>query len=96
MSDQKPLSNDPSMDYSSMPATSEGVIASNIGNGIIWLSLISAALCVFFLARTGPEGKDWNGLLVSIYVASGLNGAFFGYLLAKVGSVLRRLEAKDE
>ena len=94
MSNQTPLSSDPSMDYSKpLPMASEGTIARNVGNALIFGSLIGALVCVLMLARTGPDGAGWNGLLVSIYVASGINGAFFGYLLAKVGSVLKRLEA---
>ena len=85
----EPLSNDP---YENSTPISESHTATVIGNAVLWGSLASAAACVFFLGR-GPEGEGWNGLLVSIYLASGLNGAFFGYLLSKVGSVLKHLEA---
>lgn len=87
-----PLSNDPTMQYENATPVSEGQMAKAIGTAILWASLVSAAACVFFLGR-GPEGEGWNLLFVSIYLASGLNGAFFGYLLSKVGSVLKRLEA---
>lgn len=88
----EPLSNDPSMDYANATPVSEGHMAKAIGTAIFWASLVSAGFCVFFLGRT-PDGEGWNLLFVSIYLASGLNGAFFGYLLSKVGSVLKHLEA---
>ena len=78
--------------------SSEGDTASFIGNAIIWLSLVGAAICVFAFGRievpTGLYGTEtrWNSLLITIFITGGLNGAFFGYLLAKVGSVLKKLE----
>jgi hypothetical protein len=66
------------------------------------LSFIGAAICVFSFGRIEvPSGMystetQWSPLLVSVYIAGGLNGMFFGYLLSKVGSVLRRLEKMQE
>lgn len=96
------INDSPDTPVAASPATSgssEGDTASFIGNAIMWLSLISAAICVFALGRVEvPDGlystaTRWNSLLITIFIASGLNGAFFGYLLAKVGSVLKRLES---
>jgi len=77
--------------------SSEGDTASFIGNAIIWLSLISAVICIFALGRTEVSNgfyntTQWNSLLITMFIAGGLNGVLFGYLLAKVGSVLKRLE----
>ena len=79
-------------------APSEGSTASNIGNALIWLSLVAAVVCIFVYGRVEiPDGiyntrEVWSPLIVLACIASGLNGAFFGYLLSKVGSVLRHLE----
>lgn len=83
-------------------ASSEGSVASAIGDAIMVLSFIGAAICVFSFGRIEvPSGMystetQWSPLLVSVYIAGGLNGMFFGYLLSKVGSVLRRLEKMQE
>lgn len=80
-------------------ASSEGSTASFIGNAVIWLSFIASVICVIAFGRVeipnGPYSTQiqWSTLLVSVYVAAGLNGMFFGYLLAKVGSVLSRLDS---
>lgn len=82
-------------------APSEGISASVIGNAIIWLSLIGATICVFAFGRVEvPDGlygttTRWNSVLITIVIASGLNGIFLGYLLAKVGSVLKKLERSE-
>jgi len=88
-----------SQDEASSEEWTEGDYASVIGNSVIWFSLISAAVCVFAFGRVEMPGRygittenHWNIILVSIYMGAGLNGAFFGYLLAKVGSILKRLE----
>lgn len=83
-------------------AQSEGSNASTIGEIIIVLSAISAIVCIMAFGRVEvPNGlystkTQWSLLLVSVYVAGGLNGMFFGYLLAKVGSVLKHLEKAQE
>lgn len=74
-------------------------MASSIGNAVIWLSLIASIVCVFTLGRiTIPDGlygtkQIWSSTLVAAFLAAGLNGAFFGYALAKIGSVLKHLES---
>lgn len=79
-------------------ALTEGDYTSMIGQGIIWLSIASAAICAFLFGQVEiPDGlystkKVWNTTLVGLYVASGLNGVFFGFLLSKIGSVLKRLD----
>ena len=76
----------------------EGEFASSIGNTLIWLSLISATICIFAFGRIevsdlyGSTKTAWSPFIVVAIIAGGLNGVFFGYLLAKVGSVLRKLE----
>lgn len=81
-----------------LPAPSEGSTASLIGDMIIVLSAISAVVCIMAFGRVEvPNGlystqTQWSPLLVSVYIAAGLNGMFFGYLLSKVGSVLKHLE----
>ncbi len=73
----------------------EGETAARIGNVIIWLSLFGSLICVFGFGRvSGAYGEKavWNGVLVTMFIAAGLNGAFFGYLLSKVGSILIRLQ----
>lgn len=77
----------------------EGDYTSIIGQGIIWLSIVSAAICAFVFGQVEvPDGlystkKVWNATLVGLYVAPGLNGVFFGFLLSKIGSVLKRLDS---
>ena len=79
---------------------SEGDYTSMIGQALIWLSLASAVICVFAFGRveipsvseySSPE-KVWNASTVIACITVGLNGAFFGFLLSKVGSVLKHLE----
>ena len=36
--------------------------------------------------------ESWNVTIIAICISSGLSGAFFGYALAKIGSVLKHLE----
>ena len=78
--------------------TTEGDYAALIGQAIIWLSIVGAAICIFLFGQYElPDGpystkKVWNTTLIGFYVASGLNGVFFGFLLSKIGSVLKHLE----
>ena len=77
---------------------SEGDYTSMIGKAVMWLSIAAAAICIFALGRIEvPDGMYdtkivWSTTLVASFVAAGLNGVFFGFLLDKVGSVLRHLE----
>ena len=79
-------------------ALSEGEYTAMIGQAIIWLSLIGAALCIFMFGRIQvSEGlystkTIWSSTLVATYAVAGVNGAFFGFLLSKIGSVLIRLD----
>lgn len=82
--------------------TTEGDYAALIGQAIIWLSIVGAAICIFLFGQYElPDGpystkKVWNATLIGFYVASGLNGVFFGFLLSKIGSVLKHLERLRE
>lgn len=82
--------------------TTEGDYAALIGQAIIWLSIVGAAICIFLFGQYElPDGpystkKVWNTTLIGFYVASGLNGVFFGFLLSKIGSVLKHLERFKE
>lgn len=82
--------------------TTEGDYTSLIGQAIIWLSIVAAAICIFLFGQYEvPDGlyrtkKVWNTTLIGFYVASGLNGVFFGFLLSKLGSVLKHLERLKE
>ena len=82
--------------------TTEGDYAALIGQAIIWLSIVGAAICIFLFGQYElPDGpystkKVWNTTLIGFYVASGLNGVFFGFLLSKIGSVLKHLERLKE
>ena len=82
--------------------TTEGDYAALIGQAIIWLSIVGAAICIFLFGQYElPDGpystkKVWNTTLIGFYVASGLNGVFFGFLLSKIGSVLKHLEGLKE
>ncbi len=77
---------------------SEGDYTSMIGKAVMWLSIAAAAICIFALGRIDvPDGiydtkTVWSTTLVASFVAAGLNGVFFGFLLDKVGSALRHLE----
>lgn len=77
---------------------SEGEYTAMIGQAIIWLSLIGAAACIFMFGRIEiSEGlystkTAWSSSLVTMYAVAGVNGAFFGFLLSKIGSVLSRLD----
>jgi hypothetical protein len=79
------------------PST-ESVTASFIGNAVIWLNLLSAIACIVAFGRvTVPDSlygstQQWSPTLVVFIAAAGLNGMFFGYMLSKIGSILRRLE----
>lgn len=79
--------------------SSEGDVAKIIGTLIIYLSIISAAICIFAFGKIEIQDSlystrtVWSPTLIGIFVAGGINGAFFGYLLSKVGSVLKHLEA---
>ncbi|WP_298581277.1 hypothetical protein [uncultured Luteimonas sp.] len=80
------------------PTSQEGETAKLIGTVILWLSVIAGIMTAFFFGRvTVPKGpysteEVWNSTIVIFCIAAGLNGAFFGYLLSKVGSVLIRLQ----
>lgn len=79
---------------------SEGGMTSAIGKAIIWVSIAAAITCIFTLGRVEIPNTDglygshtiWSSTLVASFVAAGLNGVFFGFLLDKIGSVLARLE----
>lgn len=79
---------------------SEGSMTSAIGTAIIWVSIAGAIACIFTLGRVEIPNVDglygsqtvWSSTLVASFVAAGLNGVFFGFLLNKLGSVLRHLE----
>lgn len=77
---------------------SEGEYTSMIGQAIIWLSLAGAAICIFMFGKIEvAEGlystkTIWSSSLITAYAVAGVNGAFFGFLLSKVGSVLVRLD----
>ncbi|WP_428821151.1 hypothetical protein [Microbulbifer sp. MCCC 1A16149] len=76
----------------------EGSSVSNVGNVIIWLSIASAIACIFIFGRievgTGYSASyRWIPGIVISCVVGGLNGVFFGYLLAKLGRVLSHVEA---
>ncbi len=80
---------------------SEGRTAAFIGNAVIALSFFGSLICLGAFGKvsvqSGPfEATEvWGPVLVSIYVAAGVNGALFGYLLAKVGSILTHLGSNE-
>lgn len=77
---------------------SEGDYTSIIGKAIIWLSIAASGICLFVFGRVqvpaGLYGTEtvWSTALVMSVIAAGIDGIFFGFLLTKVGSVLRHLE----
>lgn len=79
---------------------SEGSMTSAIGTAIIWVSIAATIACIFIFGRVEISNLDglygsqtvWSSTLVASFVAAGLNGVFFGFLLNKVGSVLSHLE----
>lgn len=82
--------------------TTEGDYATFIGQAIIWLSIAGAAICILLFGQYEfPDGpyntkKVWNIPLIGQYVVFGLIGVFFGFLLSKIGSVLKHLERLKE
>ncbi len=77
---------------------SEGEYTSMIGQAIIWLSLAGAVICILMFGKIEvAQGlystkTIWSSSLITAYAVAGVNGAFFGFLLSKVGSVLVRLD----
>ena len=77
---------------------SEGNFVSMVGTVIIVASVIAASVCILVFGRVqvpyGPyeSRTEWSSTLVACFAAAGINGAFFGFLLDKVGSVLCHLE----
>lgn len=69
-----------------------------LGRVLIWLSIVSSIVCVSVYGRArvpgGLYGSEivWSSTLVMAFIAAGLNGVLFGFLLSKVGSVLKHLE----
>ena len=76
----------------------EADITVMLGKVLIWLSIMSSVICAFVYGRVrvpdGLYGADtvWSSTLVMVFIAAGLNGVLFGFLLQKVGSILRHLE----
>jgi len=84
---------------------SEGGIARVVGGLIIAVNVIGAITCIFTLAKYksyDPEFPSdalfakthFNPGLVIAFIAWGLNGVTFGYLIMKIGSILRHLERR--
>ena len=77
----------------------EGSATGTLGTVLIVLSIVSTCFCMMTYGRIQiPDGlygtqTVWSSTLVMAYVAAGLNGVLLGFLLQKVGSILRHLEA---
>ena len=75
-----------------------------IGSIVIWVSIITAAICCYAFGKMQVDSSAAYGLSMGYYkdvpnwpaivafIASGLSGVLLGYLFLKVGSVLRHLE----
>lgn len=72
--------------------STEGDNAVTIGNLVIAFSIIGAVVGVFYISSS--QSNALSELMTVIFLASGINGAFFGYLLTKVGGILRRMDAQ--
>jgi hypothetical protein len=78
--------------------STEGSATGTLGTVLIVLSIVSTCICVMAFGRiripSGLYGTQtvWSSTLVMAYVAAGLNGVLLGFVLQKVGSILRHLE----
>ena len=76
--------------------SSEGHATATLGTVLIVLSIVSTYVCIMAFGRV-PVGlystrPAWNTTVVMTYVAAGLNGVLMGFVVNKVGSVLKHLE----
>lgn len=76
--------------------STEGNATATLGTVLIVLSIVSTYVCIMAFGRV-PAGlystrESWNSTLVMAYIAAGLNGVLIGFVVNKVGSVLKHLE----
>lgn len=86
-----------------MDQSNEGSFVNVLGWCLIILSVVAAGFCILQFGKVEVQvdyglgqsytKDEWSPTLVITFMAAGLNGVFFGYLLAKMGSVLTHLEA---
>lgn len=94
------LAPNPAQSQTPSLSSSEGETVRVIGNFIIVVSIVAAAICILAFARVEVNSgsylarSEWNTMLVTIYAAAGFNGWFFGYLLSKIGAILIRLDRR--
>lgn len=75
----------------------ESFFCHQIGGLIILLSIASTIIFIIAFGKvpTMYGYDDWSFFNIVVGVAMGLNGCFFGYLLQKIGSVLKYHENKQ-
>lgn len=79
---------------------SESGMVAIVGNMVIVLSIICAIAGIFFLGKTEVDAgiyysdtrTEWSLAVIFACIATGISGCVFGYLIKKLGSVLRHLE----
>lgn len=78
----------------------ESESANIVGNLIIWISIICAAIAIPVLGQVEVASGYYSSrtvfvpAIVAFCVASGFSGVLLGYLFKKIASILRHLENK--
>lgn len=74
----------------------ESEMCNLIGGLVMLISVIAgiAFILAFGKVPRSYYGEEWSVIMILTGIGIGLQGVFFGYLLQKIGSILRYHESK--